>query len=190
MVQLIGLYSPVPQSGKSETAKILCEHGYIIHPFAKPLKEVCVKFVCAVTGMNESSAKQYFYTRKNVQIPGMAKGVTGRGIMQKMGTDFARNMIDRDIWLKAWKREYTEFGKTFCVIVDDVRIANEAELIRSIGGQLWRVTRKPAKKTADCDHESEGGLEDVMFDVEIANDGSLEDLRATILAVVKSFNDK
>lgn len=190
MIQLIGLYSPVPQSGKSETAKILSELGYIIHPFARPLKEVATRFIQVVTGMSESAAKKYVYEKKEDQIPGMAKGMTARKVMQLMGTDFARNLIDEEIWVNAWSREVDTFGRMFCVVADDMRFPNEAGMIRSMGGKLWRITRQSAKIAGKTNHQSEGALDHFDFDAEILNDGSIQELRATIIATLKKGNDQ
>jgi hypothetical protein len=61
-----------------------------------------------------------------------------------------------------------------CVVVDDVRFPNEAQLIKSMGGQLWRIERPGL--TDATGHSSEGGLADWEFDRVIVNDGTVEDL--------------
>ena len=56
-------------------------------------------------------------------------GVTPRHMMQTLGTEWGRNLIDNDIWVKAFAR----LNAGMCVIVPDVRFENEAELIRQHG---------------------------------------------------------
>lgn len=185
MSQLIGIYSPVPHSGKSEVSKILVARlGYVEHPFARPLKEHCTHLIQVVTGMSERSARKYLYTHKNEQIPGMPKGITGRVLMQKVGTDFGRNMLDRLIWLNAWKREIETYNKMFYVVADDMRFEEEAGIIRSMGGRLWRVTRPGLPPLETNDHESEGRLEHFDFDAQIVNDGTINDLRVSVMAAL------
>ena len=64
-------------------------------------------------------------------------GVTPRHMMQTLGTEWGRHMIDGDIWVKAFAR--LNAGK--CVIVPDVRFENEAELVREHGVLIHLVGR-------------------------------------------------
>lgn len=189
MSQLIGIYSSVPHSGKSEIGKILIRQlGYVEHPFARPLKEHCIHLIQVVTGMSEKSARKYLYSSKKEQIPGMPPGITGRVLMQKVGTDFGRNMLDRLIWLNAWKREVQTYNKMFFVVADDMRFEEEAGTIRNMGGQLWRVTRPGLPPLETDDHESEGRLEHFDFDVEILNDGTINDLHVSVMNALRVSN--
>lgn len=56
-------------------------------------------------------------------------GVTPRHMMQTLGSEWGRTLIDNDIWVKAFAR--LNAGK--CVIVPDVRFENEADLVRQHG---------------------------------------------------------
>lgn len=64
-------------------------------------------------------------------------GVTPRHMMQTLGTEWGRHMIDSDIWVKAFAR--LNAGK--CVIVPDVRFENEAALVREHGVLIHLVGR-------------------------------------------------
>lgn len=64
-------------------------------------------------------------------------GVTPRHMMQTLGTEWGRNLIDGDIWVKAFAR--LNAGK--CVIVPDVRFENEAGLVREHGVLIHLVGR-------------------------------------------------
>ena len=64
-------------------------------------------------------------------------GVTPRHMMQTLGTEWGRHMIDGDIWVKAFAR--LNAGK--CVIVPDVRFENEAALVREHGVLIHLVGR-------------------------------------------------
>lgn len=56
-------------------------------------------------------------------------GVTPRHMMQTLGTEWGRTLIDNDIWVKAFAR----LNAGMCVIVPDVRFENEADLVRQHG---------------------------------------------------------
>lgn len=62
-------------------------------------------------------------------------GVTPRHLMQTLGTEWGRHMIDGDIWVKAFA--LLSAGKQ--VIVPDVRFENEADLVRD-NGVLIHIT--------------------------------------------------
>lgn len=69
-------------------------------------------------------------------------------------------------------REFQLLGRS--VVIDDVRFPNEADLIRSLGGELWHIERPTAELTTS--HASEGSLADYSFDRYLLNDSSLSDL--------------
>lgn len=85
------------------------------------------------------------------------------------------------------------------VVVEDVRFPNEAETIRRLGGQLWEVVRPGTprhyplpdwlswlsrlipRRWRSRFHASEGRLRNYPhFNLRIVNDGTLEDLEATV----------
>ncbi len=65
-----------------------------------------------------------------------------------------------------------------CVVIDDVRFANEVAMIRDLGGELWRIERPSI--AYDGNHSSEGGLEDITPDRVIINDGTITQLKEKI----------
>lgn len=175
--KLIGIYSPLPQSGKTTISTFLCEEGGFVRiPFAEPMKDVCMFFLEGL-GLSKFEAYSLTHTYKEDQIPGLPDGVTGRYFMQRLGTDFARNLIDPDIWVKAWKVSLEkERGKSKLIVVDDVRFENEAQAVKDAGGELWKVVRPSLTANGTEKHASEQGLEHLVFDKYIVNDGSVEDL--------------
>ncbi|MFN5921939.1 MAG: hypothetical protein ACK45I_11620 [Bacteroidota bacterium] len=182
MIKCIGLYSPVPRSGKSEVAKILIKRNYGILPFAEQLKICCVHFIVAITGISQKDARRYIYDCKNEQIPGFPLGITGRVLQQKYGIDFVREMIDFDAWVKAWRRNAESYIQFRNIAADDVRFENEAKAVESIGGQMWLVTSPFAPTDIPPDCKSEGNLNHWKFAVHIVNDGTLEDLEKQVLS--------
>jgi hypothetical protein len=75
---------------------------------------------------------------------------TFRPILQWWGTEFRRNLYGENYWVDKLKakvqRMETDMAERFrniplVLVVTDVRFPNEAELIKSLGGQLWNITR-------------------------------------------------
>lgn len=170
---LIGLYSSAPQSGKSTVASYLTEHGFYNIPFAGPLKRMIRTFLVQV-GYGPDTIEHLITEGKEEKIPGI--DVTPRHLMQTLGTEWGRTCVHPDVWLQCWQTTATRYIKSGTpVACDDVRFPNEAELIRSLGGELWLVERSSARRSTE--HASEGGLDNFpVFDRRIVNDGSLLDL--------------
>ena len=163
---LIGLSGPM-YSGKTTAAKMLCQHlDADIIPFAKPLKDIA-----RVMGWNgEKDAK-------------------GRRLLQLLGTECGRECISPSIWVDKWLAAAQASKRKF-VISDDCRFVNEAELIKSLGGMVIRITgrEKPLtlvqkiKKSLHLNylHRSERPLPDRLVTSLLVNDGNLMELSAKI----------
>ena len=165
--RLIGLYSPVPGCGKTSVADLLIEHQRVA--FAAPLK-------CTVSNMlNELGLPgfNYVYADKEAIIPEL--GVSGRHMMQTLGTEWGRACIHPDFWVMIARAETQRImADDRSVVIDDVRFPNEAAMIRDLGGELWRIDRPGV--SYDGSHESEGGLEDITPDRVLINDGTITQL--------------
>lgn len=183
MPRLIGLYSPAPQSGKSSVASYLSGYGYRTVSFAAPLKAMVRSFLVHA-GYDPSDVDELFGpSRKERILPEF--GVSPRHLLQTLGTEWGRDCIAPDVWLKCWRRNVQYYlSNDLPVICDDVRFANEANLVRELGGELWMITRPGARRRGE--HASEGGLDDFpYFDRRLSNDGSLVDLYQAVRRVVE-----
>ncbi len=166
--ELIGLYSPAPQSGKTTVATALERQGFTRVSLADPLKAMLAEFLQGL-GYREDEAQRLVHIDKSATVPQL--GVTVRHLLQTLGTEWGRTCIAPDVWLKCWAATATRYP---FVVVDDVRFANEAQLVKDMGGQLWLIER-PGLADASG-HASEGGLADWAFDRVIVNDGTVEEL--------------
>ncbi|UFS66951.1 hypothetical protein LO749_20885 [Paracoccus denitrificans] len=171
--KLIGLYSAAPQSGKSTVADILWQrHGFWIESFAAPLKGMVEELLIRL-GMDTIEIDDIAENRKEEVIPALGKSY--REICQTLGTEWGRDRVHPDIWVRAGLGRLS--GRA-AVVFDDVRFPNEAEAILARGGQVWKITRPGAAVTHR--HVSEGGLEDWNFHRVITNDGTLADLSGRV----------
>jgi hypothetical protein len=166
--ELIGLYSPAPQSGKTTVATFLQHQGYERVPFADPLKAMVAQFLQGL-GYRQDEAQRLVHIDKGATIPLL--GVTVRHLLQTLGTEWGRTCIAPDVWLKCWAAEAIRHP---LVVVDDVRFPNEAQLLKDMGGELWLIERPGL--TDASGHASEGGLAGWEFDRVIVNGGTIEEL--------------
>jgi len=169
MTKLIGLYSPAAQSGKTSISHALERQGYVRVPFAEPLKFMLLPFLTEL-GYTQEEATRLTYFDKERVLPEL--GVSSRHLLQTLGTEWGRQCIMPDVWLRVWAERVKRYEK---VVVDDVRFENEAELVRSLGGEMWMVSRASASNTST--HTSEGSLDAWPHFVQyIVNNGTLEQL--------------
>lgn len=170
--KLIGLYSPAPQSGKSTVASILTEHGYYVVPFAAPLKRMIRTFLIQL-GYGPDVIDELLTSCKETKLEGV--NCNTRHLLQTLGTEWGRTCVHPDVWLQCWRATAMRYlHSSTPIVVDDVRFPNEADLIRSLGGELWHIERPTAELSTS--HSSEGSLADYSFDRYLLNDSSLGDL--------------
>jgi hypothetical protein len=173
---LIGIAGPA-QSGKStlsgEFRRLVEFRGqkFVEQPFAGPLKRMLASIGVDVSDL-----------AKNVPVPFLDGQITPRIMMQTLGTEWGRSLLPA-LWLKVWQHELAIGAHT--VAVPDVRFDNEASLIRSLGGQIIHIQRKPtADMLAVPAHASEAGITRVKGDIIFRNDRGIEkmaQLAASIL---------
>jgi hypothetical protein len=178
---LIGLYSPAAQSGKSTIAKFLAENrGYAVVPFAQTLKSMTATFLRSM-GYGSEEIEFMLTVNKEIVVPPL--GVSVRHLLRTLGTEWGRQCVHTDVWLKCWQRQVQQYSY---VVVDDVRFVNEADLLRSMGGEVWRVSRVAAPLSGG--HASEGGLDAYAdFAQELSNDGTVEDLLHKLIGLVPPY---
>ena len=135
--------------------------------------------------------------------------VTPRLVLQLFGTDCMRNGFYDGIWVSLVKKQLLD-NPTGKFVIPDVRFENEANMIKSIGGELWRAKRgddpewwpiaqtqlrqqNQKKKTNSIVvahkmedqypdvHISEWAWCNVEFDATIENNGTVEFLKNRVL---------
>jgi hypothetical protein len=118
---LVGLYSSLPQSGKSTVKTIFVNNGFIPLSFASAVKE---SLSVVLSGLGIESPERYLWGDwKDKVIPGMY--CTGGYLMSTYATEFMRNTIANDVWVKILLNK-VQPGKNY--VVDDLRFYNEYEI--------------------------------------------------------------
>lgn len=109
------------------------------------------------------------------------KDERGRRLLQLLGTEVCRQCIRDDYWVtEAEKRIAAAFdGGAKIVVVPDIRFPNEAEMVKRLGGIVWRVERPSLYPIQNQDtHPSELAMDAYpQFDAKIVADDAAELLK-------------
>jgi hypothetical protein len=163
---LIGL-TGLAGSGKDTIAAHLVNKGQYAHvAFADPIRRGITTMFCLSPDMLQ-------HPNKEKPIPMIGK--SPRELMQTLGTEWGRNLVHPDVWLKLAAEQidvHLQFASG--VVVSDVRFENEAALIRQMGGVIWHVRRLHAGTKHQ--HTSESGIAFLCSDKCLYNDSTIEQL--------------
>lgn len=172
-------FAGAKQSGKTMITEILmAHHGVIGMGFAQPLRA----FVGQLLGLPPDVLESV----KEEQVPGLRAGVTPRYMLQTLGTEWGREMIDPDLWVKvAMRGAIDALERGYAVAFADVRFENEARAIRELGGIVIKIDRPGGTAGTDA-HVSEKGLPAELIDATVVNDGTPQDLYGRVLDVLKA----
>lgn len=164
MTRLIGIAGPA-RAGKDTLAGYACGNLLYQHYwFAKPLKE-------AARHMFGLSDRQLYGDLKEVKDKRWRK--SPREILQILGTEVARDMFHKNLWIMRAEQEFIKCDRRG-MIISDVRYENEAKWIRKMGGIVVHVKRANAKKVRK--HASEDGIKLHKDDIIIQNNGTITQL--------------
>lgn len=117
--------------------------------------------------------------------------ITGREFLQWYGTEAHREVFGAEFWVDALfdyvEAHEPDFGNDV-LIIPDCRFNNEAAAVfEARGGDIWEVTRPQHadELKSGLEHVSETGIDPSYVTARINNNGTLEDLQATIECVCR-----
>lgn len=152
--------------GKDTLASILRErYSFAPIAFADPIREM----------LGVLRVPEHFKQNKNEVIPQFGKTYTE--LCQTLGTDWGRDMVCKDIWLKIAnsRRMIAESYGAPGVVFTDIRYPDEADFVQSIGGRI--IFLEGNRGIVVNGHSSETKLDDKYADYRMRNDGTLTDLK-------------
>lgn len=156
-------------SGKSTAAEFLVERfGYHRVKFADPIKDML-----RALGLSDRHIEGDL---KEVPCE-LLMGRTPRYAMQRLGTEWGRELMGPDFWVTAWKiraQKYIDMGTK--VVVDDCRFPNELRAVKELGGVSMMIHR-PCTAPVET-HISEQHILDA--DYELMNDRALGEFKAVV----------
>lgn len=181
---IIGL-SGYAQTGKDTAALALGALGFTRLAFADALRE-------SLYQLNPTIKVKGNWTKlqTHVQTVGweQAKKLDGvRALLQRMGTEAVRMVIDENAWTNVVRARIDHAYDGFDTqpeparyVITDVRFPNEAKMIADMGGEVWRVHREGFAPVNA--HASEAALDDWPFDAHLTNDGQSIELYTNVVA--------
>lgn len=138
--------------------------------FADKMKEVCaLVFDMDIEELYDPVVKEMKLRKYPFETP--------RSIMQRVGTELFRNEWP-DVWTQAWDCEASKHSH---VVVTDLRFQNEYDVIKRLWGTVVHIER-PGMDDSD-EHRSETEMANILADVLLVNDGSLEALERKVLEI-------
>lgn len=150
-------------SGKSTAALHLVErYGFQRVRFAGPLKDMM-----RALGLTEAEIEGELKEKPCALLGGK----TPRYAMQTIGTEWGRDLISQDLWIRAWLAALDRVPAGLPVVVDDCRFPNEADAVLAAGGSIIRVVR-PGAEAGAAGHSSEA--HELPADMVLHNEGSRE----------------
>jgi hypothetical protein len=173
--RIIGIVG-VPGSGKILVSNHLQErYRYTLVKFSAPVRRMLQH------GLGLSPT-QVDGDRKDTPDPELC-WKTPRGLQRYLISDFGRKFVGPGFWCGLWKREV--MGVDGDVLADDVLRADEAAVIRSLGGEIWKVFR-PGLKPDEATEATQRGIEE---DHLLMNATTIPDLLASVDALVTRKTD-
>ena len=166
---LIGLTGKAG-SGKTTAARYLSDlYGIPRRPFAFPLKCMIGALGFPAEVLDGPSHVKELPTEK-------LAGHSLRHAMQTLGTQWGREIMGQDFWVRQWENTLDQPG----CIADDVRFPNECEAIRSRGGVILRVERDGAGVRGEGAKHASEQCDKLWYDAVIPNNGSVDDFHARL----------
>ncbi len=142
--------------------------------FAGPLKDMLYTF-----GLTHEEIEGSLKEEPSAKLCGK----TPRHAMLTLGTEWGRDLIGPDVWVRAWRRKAADLINSGCnVLAEDLRFPNEYEAVRLAGGVVIRVERPGVAQAA---HESEAHALSFEADIVFTNDHTLDDLRLRADTVIR-----
>jgi hypothetical protein len=160
---LLGLAGRMYAGKDTVGAYLVEQHGYTKRAYATKLKEaVATLFGFPLHDIDDFKDHGAVYVTTYMPDP---FSITGRQILQRMGTEVGREIFGQDFWVNQ-----LDISPIKCVVTD-VRFQNEVDHINDNNGTIIWIDRL---STRVDEHESEMLV--VKNPVTITNDGTKEEL--------------
>lgn len=182
---LIALHG-LPGVGKDKFASCLDRNCWSKVSFAAPLRNgLSVMFDIPMEDIDNPTTKN---------APNYKFGRSIRYMLQTLGTEWGRNLIADDVWMKLAKEKIShQFSLGMNVVNTDLRFSNEVDLVKSLGGYIIHIIRPDnsnadnANKTGVSNHPSNFSIPSELIDYTIINDKSLQCFEDDVVRVANEI---
>lgn len=179
LMKLIGLVGR-KSVGKDTAAMVLVQQGYRVAKFAGALKAMIEGYLKYI-GVEDDAIKAIIEDYRVKETPShYFSGRTPRYVMQTLGTEWGRDLIDANLWVQSCIWNCQRFQQP--AVITDCRFPNEVEAIHKAGGKIVRINRAVSR---DDNHASENFIDSLAADFEIDNNGTIPELQEKLLNIVK-----
>jgi hypothetical protein len=193
-------------SGKGTVGDILVEQGFTKVSFADKLKDG----VATIFGWNRAmlegdtdESRNWREQPDDFWTDETGRKITPRIVLQEFGTECMRDGFDDSIWVSLLKKQMLDNPGDY--VVPDVRFRNEQDMIRELGGEIWRVQRGDVPEWYGCamlDNTTGGNLMESYdvhvseykwidmnnkFNTTIYNNSTLEQLKQLVLNEISNL---
>ena len=164
-------------SGKDTIAEFLVEeHGYVQMAFADGVRALAHR-LDPVVHANDNGAALFLKDVVDVKGWEWAKEHTNaREFLVNLGAG-AREIINPYVWVDILRERVMELPTAVNVVISDVRYANEARMIRGLGGRIWEVRREGVGPAND---EEERSMGEFYPDLLFLNNSDIDHLLAQV----------
>ena len=174
---IIGVASTGPRAGKDTYARMLQSHsGHIPVAYADPLKAM-LKTLLTYAGVPHPEIEEIINGDKKSLPLDLFNGHSGRTLMQTLGTEWGRQMVDAELWTRLMERRAKSLVKAgMAVVITDVRFPEERDHVKAMGGLMVYIDNPRVERT---DHQSEGRILPHTCDLVVPNLGDMEEFTAS-----------
>lgn len=109
---------------------------------ASPMKEICEKYFFF--------PHEYLYGSSDMRSrPHPKYGCTARDVLQRLGAEFGRDLVHKNIWVDHLLRSVNQetLAGFHNFVVTDIRFENEIAAIRASGGKVVKLVRNSQEKS-------------------------------------------
>ena len=205
MLMIIGICGLI-SSGKGTVADVLVDQGYKKVSFADKLKDgvsTIFGWDRALLEGDTDESRQWRERRDDFWTDETKMEITPRLVLQLFGTDCMRNGFADGVWVSLLKKTILDNPGNY--VIPDVRFRNEQNMIRELGGEIWRVQRGDIPEWYGCAmldnttgsnlmeeydvHPSEYKWIDMnnKFSATFYNEGTIADLEKLVLAEIANL---
>lgn len=180
---LIGISGSMGSGKDTAAAFLVAQHGYGRVAFGDAVREesaTAIRFGALPYEM-PAALRLALADCGETEVHAKPTSSRVRSLLQWWGTEYRRAQ-DGAYWVKRAGRKVEPIRR---YVFSDVRFANEAAWIRSLGGKIWKITGRASGESGFEGHVSEM-LIDVAPDWVIDNSGSIEDLSREITVALNS----
>jgi len=171
--------------GKDTAAAPFLDCGFQRVAFAGALKAM-VRAYLEYRGVEPDMIEMYIEGSLKETPDDLFGGQCCREFMQKLGTEFGRNMIYDNIWVDSFADHCEMYSKVVCT---DLRFPNENQQLAEMGAIRMRVVSPRKKRNQYSLHSSEQHIADLDVDVEIVNDGTIGELHDKVWSAALDILD-